>query len=137
MYPVRDEYHEDERALIPDIRKRFYEMGYNVQPMPWTEIDEWTLVFEPDRECSCCGRKGLVPKHHRYLCIICWATNGDMPNDTEMLSLEELDFEEKLLSETPKLQGKDTLEDHPPRVYKEIVYSSENMTQEELQAILS
>jgi len=137
MYPVRDEYNDDERALLSDIRERFYEMGFNVNPKPWIKPDEWTLVFEPERECTACLRKGLVPKHHRYLCVVCWATNGEMPNVTEMLSLEELDFEEKLLSESPKLQGKDTLADRPPRVYKEIVYSSENMTQEELQAILS
>ena len=94
-----------------------------------------------DRICTCCGQSGFVPEHHKFLCVFCYVSapffveNLTEPFKTENFAIRESDGKgiDKVNINIPI--GIAGLPEEP-NVYRTVKYSSKNMTQEELQALI-
>jgi len=89
--------------------------------------------FDDTKACSACGRKGFVPKEHRFLCVFCWVTapfyidiEGDYKTTRNTVEPKAKQHIPIGIEGTPE----------EPEVYSTIEYSSATMTQEELQALI-
>lgn len=89
----------------------------NLEVLTESTDREW-LASWIDKTCTCCRSKG-VPTFNRFLCYNCW-TNAD--------------YIEYATSEPQRVVMESSYEEEPPSAV--IVYSSKDMTQDELKALL-
>jgi hypothetical protein len=89
------------------------------------------------KECSCCGEVGFVPEKHRFLCVFCYETahyfDESVRDLYEQMRRTASSGYDKVRMNIP-IGIKGTIEE--PEVYNTTVYSTKDMTQEELQALI-
>lgn len=106
--------------------------------------EEMASVRFSNRACTCCGRTGYVPEHHRYLCVFCWVHPGMDGEPTTVCHLHSLDGDDgsrrmyapgegdnqDLFRYPVGIEG----EEHPPdgHVVYTITYDLASMTEEEI-----
>lgn len=122
--------------LDKDRRHMLYDYLKEMEPVNGIDKVRFTK-----RECSCCGEVGFVPEHHRFLCVFCWVTAHYFDDPLPDIL--------KAMRETPDYDsgGRDKVATNipigiegigiEPEVYSTTIYSSDDYSQEELQAMIS
>ncbi len=130
---ARDPLSEEEREVFDMWVDRMHEDGFVFKDPHFPSGRNY--LYDPDvtikfgkARCTGCGRKGCVPSHHRFLCVVCHASGGNsIPHKVKQRG-KCSKIREPLFSELSSVE--------PATVSKEIVYSSKDMSQAELRAIL-
>ncbi len=114
-----DEEGRELRAILTAYFKE-YECGGMAKP-----------VLSKERECTCCGEIGFVPKHHKYLCIFCWNHAGVASIDHTISTDRALD---RVRINIPiGIEGTKV----EPEVYYTQIYNRKNSTQKFLDSLVS
>jgi hypothetical protein len=118
VYASTPEEREEKRALLS---------AYMDSMAPVRGMEQ--VKFSKTRACSNCGEIGFVPTHHKYLCVFCWRNYGNLQPRGE----ETIPPHKRTKKRIPIRRADEPIE---PEVYSTVVYSSKDMTQEQLRAIL-